>query len=88
MSAVHSSVLILNEYELGYVIKRKNPGERIGESAVRLNLLTPFQVNSVLYRKRKLQEPIGCYFVKNNLVSPGQIDLILSDLERHYSIHV
>ncbi len=78
---------MLNEYELRFVLKRKNLSERLGEVAIRLNLLTPMQVNTVLFRQGTLQNPIGHYFVKHNFLSPHRIDFLLSDLEEHNSLH-
>jgi hypothetical protein len=56
---------------------------RFGERAVRLGLLTYFQVNTILYYQRTLQERLGFYFVQKRLLTEEHLELLASKMMRH-----
>ncbi len=59
---------------------------RFGERAVRLGLLTSFQVNTILYYQRTQQERLGGYFVRKNLLSAEQLDVLASQMMKHNAL--
>jgi hypothetical protein len=54
-----------------------------GEKAVRLGLLTIFQVNTILLYQRSQQDRLGSYFVLNNILSPDELDRAARELREH-----
>jgi hypothetical protein len=58
------------------------PG-RFGEKAVRLGLLSGFQVNTLLYYQRTHQERLGKYFVIKKLLTAEQLELLARKLNEH-----
>jgi hypothetical protein len=56
---------------------------RFGERAVMLGLLTNFQVNTILYYQRTLQERLGCYFVQKRLLTGEYLELLASRMMKH-----
>ena len=56
---------------------------RFGERAVSMGLLTSFQVNTLLYYQRTLQERLGSYFVQKKLLTAEQLELLASGMRKH-----
>jgi hypothetical protein len=77
--------------ELGYlehgdildVLKLKGISELFGETAVRLGLLTPFNLAVLMGRQRLLNMPIGRYFVENGHIAEEDLELSLDSLYKH-----
>ncbi len=61
------------------------PG-RFGERAVRLGLLTDFQVRTLLYYQRTQQERIGNYFVLQNLLTAEYLELLMHRMHEHNAL--
>lgn len=59
---------------------------RFGERAIRLGLLTSFQVNTILYYQRTLQERLGTYFVQQHLLTAEQVELQASGMMKHNAL--
>lgn len=58
------------------------PG-RFGEKAVRLGLLSDFQVGTLLYYQRSQQERLGNYFILNKILTADQLDHLVQKLHEH-----
>ncbi len=58
------------------------PG-RFGEKAVRLGLLSDFQVNTLLYYQRTQQERLGKYFVLKGLLTAAELELQARRVSEH-----
>ncbi len=58
------------------------PG-RFGEKAVRLGLLSGFQVRMLLSYQRSQQERLGKYFIKNNILTSDQLDHFVQKMQEH-----
>jgi hypothetical protein len=56
---------------------------RVGEKAVKLGLLSVFQVNVILLYQRSQQDRLGGYFVQNRMASQRELDNLLRDLKHH-----
>jgi len=59
---------------------------KFGERAVRLGLLTSFQVNIILYYQRTRQERLGSYFVQKRLLTTEQLELLTSKMMKHNAL--
>lgn len=65
------------------IISDKMEGERIGELAVRLGLIQPGDRDRILREQLRRVPRIGGYFVKNSLVTGGELDIVLLQLAEH-----
>ena len=73
----------LSHEQIQAILKTRWPGERFGECAAREGYLSRFEVMALLGRQRRLQSPIGEYFLKRNLLR----DRDLEQLVRQQQIH-
>lgn len=73
----------LDRRDVEAIVAGRIVGEKIGDSALRLGLLTPFQRNAVLGFQRWLQRPIGSYFSENGLLTEDEIVSLIRLLKRH-----
>jgi hypothetical protein len=65
-------------------VSRTCDGPRLfGEKAVRLGLLTIFQVNTILLYQRSQQDRLGSYFVLNHILSPEELERMALELREH-----
>ncbi|MCK5681607.1 J domain-containing protein [bacterium] len=76
----------LNNSQVEAVLKVRfqggGPG-RFGECAVELGLLSQFQVDTMIHFQRTKQQPLGEYFIEQNLLNKRLINQLLSDLHDH-----
>ena len=64
----------LDEKEVKFLGRYKKYNELIGEFYVRLNRISPFQLQTLLYQQRKEQPKIGEFFVKIGKLSRYEVD--------------
>jgi|WetSurMetagenome_2_1015567.scaffolds.fasta_scaffold00023_77 hypothetical protein len=65
------------------IVRNKRFGELLGESAIRLGMLSRFQVNTVLFFQRKKQRPIGEYFITNGNISQFILRRLLNEHRKY-----
>ncbi len=68
------------------IIMAGNIPGRFGEKAIRLGLLTDFQVRTLLYYQRTQQERIGNYFILQNLLTAEYLELLTHRLHEHNAL--
>ncbi len=56
---------------------------RVGEKAVKLGLLSVFQVNVILLYQRSQQDRLGSYFVRNGLLPQQELEHLALELKQH-----
>lgn len=61
----------------------RRPGEKIGDAALRLDLLTLLQRDSILRAQACNQRRLGQYFVEMGVLQPAELSEILQRLRRH-----
>ncbi|MGC9982972.1 MAG: J domain-containing protein [Polyangia bacterium] len=61
----------------------RQPGEKIGDAALRLDLLTLLQRESILRAQACRQRRLGQYFVETGVLQPAELAEILQRLRRH-----
>jgi hypothetical protein len=77
--------------ELGYLdpqlisqaLKYRRPGEKIGEAAVRLEILTALQRQVVLHNQIKAHRRIGDYFLDTGRLAPSELDQYARGMRAH-----
>lgn len=73
----------LGEDDLASIASSRIPFVRFGEKAVRLGLLTPAQVRTLLFYQRSRQRRIGEYFVEQGLLTLPEMERLVEELRRH-----
>jgi len=73
----------LNDRTTRAIISYRGPYGRFGERAIRLGLLSPFQVQTLLRYQRNLQRKIGEYFIEQGLLSDVEIAQLLKEMLDH-----
>jgi hypothetical protein len=72
-----------NESQIIGVLKERRPGELIGEALLRRRLISPFQLSVLLWQQKKIQKPIGEYFVHQRLLTGEQVWRYLQRQDAH-----
>jgi hypothetical protein len=67
----------LDESQIEGLLKKRSPGERIGELLLKHGLISPFQLTVLLWQQKRIQKPIGEYFVQKRLLSERKIEDLL-----------
>lgn len=65
---------IMTKAEVYFVLREKTVDEMFCDVAVRLGFLTPFQRLAILARQRRMQMPIGQYFIDRGILQTEQVD--------------
>ena len=65
------------------IIHGRKVGERFGECAVRIGLLNPFQLKSLLKQQNRRQRPIGTYFMEKNILTQAELSTFLKQQRSH-----
>ncbi len=65
------------------IFKLRDWPRRFGEKAVKLGLLSVFQVNVILLYQRSQQDRLGSYFVHNGTLSQQELKDLVLDLKQH-----
>lgn len=73
----------LHETSVDRITKACHIPGRFGERAVRLGLLSDFQVNTLLYYQRTQQERLGKYFVLRGLLTAAELELQARKVGEH-----
>jgi hypothetical protein len=77
--------------DLGYIlpkdimaiIHQKKPRERFCETAVRIGQLNSLQQRAIVSHQRNLQPKLGTYFLREKLISKGELHRLIAELEEH-----
>jgi len=65
------------------IITADSAPSRFGEKAVRLGLLSDFQVRTLLYYQRSQQERLGKYFIMKKILTSDQLDRFAQKAHEH-----
>lgn len=58
-------------------------GRRFGETAIRLGLLSPLQVNTLLLHQQSARRKIGQYFIQQQILEPAELHELLREFRLH-----
>ncbi|MBZ0155363.1 MAG: J domain-containing protein [Alphaproteobacteria bacterium] len=73
----------LSDQDIREIISHRGLCEPMGETSLRLNLLSRLQVNTVLMHQRMQQRKIGEYFTENGYLTAEMLQEILLAFKRH-----
>ena len=65
------------------IIRARGLRGRFGEKALRLDLLTPFQIKVLLYYQISRQERLGSYFVRHGIMTSDKLMQLVRQLNEH-----
>jgi hypothetical protein len=77
----------LNETQITNLLNNRHPGERLGELLLHHGMISPFQLTVLLWQQKRIQKPIGEYFVQQRLLSEGKIQEFLRRQQKHNFIY-
>lgn len=67
---------ILTREQVASILRQKTTAEMFCDHAVRVGLMSGFQRLAVLAKQRRLQKPIGAYFVERGILTQEQVDAL------------
>ncbi|MCI4627047.1 MAG: hypothetical protein L3V56_13960 [Candidatus Magnetoovum sp. WYHC-5] len=73
----------LTESEIVELMKNRDKGERIGDLLIRLQVITPFQRNMLVWQQQKSQKPLGEYFIAEGLINVNLLKKHIKNLKDH-----
>jgi hypothetical protein len=73
----------MEQQDIATIFRSLRGGIRFGETAIRLGLLSPQQVERMLRHQQIRQPKIGQFFLENDLLSPQQLQTALWHLSKH-----
>ncbi len=73
----------ITDVQLRELISQKVLGEKIGETALRLEVLTNLQVKTIVLHQRMRQKKIGEYFVQNGILQRSEVNDLYHEQRRH-----
>jgi len=76
---------MLSENEIKTILIRKDAREKFGDSAVRRGFLNVFQLYAILGKQRRLQTPIGEYFIQRQFLNRFEVTRMVTRQTRHNS---
>ncbi len=67
---------ILTREQVALILRQKGTAEMFCDHAVRMGMMSGFQRLAVLAKQRRLQRPIGAYFVERGILTQAQVDAL------------
>ena len=65
------------------ILKKRNPGEKFCECALRCGYISPYQQSMILGRQQMLQPRIGNFFIDQNIVTTQEMEYIVNQMRLH-----
>ncbi|MFO7985846.1 MAG: J domain-containing protein [Desulfatiglandaceae bacterium] len=73
----------LSVREIQIILMHRRLGEKFGECAIRSGYLTRFEVLALLGGQSRRQQPLGEYFLRHNILGPGDLAHMLRQQQMH-----
>jgi hypothetical protein len=77
----------LDEAQISDILKNRHPGDRIGELLLQHGMISPFQLTVLLWQQKRIQKPIGEYFVQQRLLNERKIQDFLRAQQQHNFVY-
>ncbi len=74
---------LLNSEEIRRILMLRNFGEKFGECAIRMKYVNPHTIQALLWKQRRVQQPIGEFFIHNNIMKAQEIEDMVKKLKLH-----
>jgi hypothetical protein len=76
----------LAKTSIEWIMAASNTPGRFGEKAIRLGLLSDFQVRTLITFQRSQQERLGKYFILKEILTSFQLDHFVQQLQEHNAL--
>jgi len=73
----------LTEPDIAWLLQRRRSGERLGEVLLRHRLISPFELDVLLWQQRRFQKRIGEYFLQEGFLTEAQLCRHLQQQRQH-----
>jgi len=73
----------LTDSQIKDIMASRKPGEKFGDSAIRLGCLSPFQRTAVIGFQKWLQRPIGEFFQEIGILEENEIVYLIGLMKKH-----
>ena len=73
----------VTEPQLAGLLRGRRLGERLGEILLRHRLISPFQLQVLLWQQQKFQKPIGEYFLRQGFLTQARLQRFLQHQHQH-----
>jgi hypothetical protein len=73
----------INETDVELHLRDRHIGERLGELLLRHDLISPFQLDVLLWHQRKMQKPLGHFFIVQGALTAAEVRRHLVQLQHH-----
>ena len=74
---------LLTSNQIQTILKMKQLGEKFGESALRMGLISRFELMTLIGQQKRIQKPIGRYFINTYALTSFQLQYMLRLQKRH-----
>lgn len=83
MGELAKRMRLLAEEEIKEVLRKRRWGEKFGDAARRLGLLTLYDIDRILARQRLIQPRLGRYFVEKGILTSSEIERLAWELRQY-----
>jgi len=73
---------LLSEGEIKEILRKRRLGERFGDAAHRLGLLTLYDIERLLARQQLIQPRIGRYFIEKGILTLAEVERLAWELRQ------
>ncbi len=74
---------IINPDDILTILRGRKPLEKFGDCALRLGFINQLQHRAILFKQSKMQKKLGEYFVKNGIISRGDLQRFLLEYKKY-----
>ncbi len=74
---------MLSEDDVGRILRGRGFKEKFGACATRKGFISNFQLMALIGKQRRLQRPIGEYFVERRILTPKQMERMIRMAQTH-----
>ncbi|MBF0507974.1 MAG: DnaJ domain-containing protein [Deltaproteobacteria bacterium] len=74
---------LLLPQDIQFILSNRGSGEKFGDCAKRLGYLSTFNILCLLGKQRRLNQPIGSFFIDRGLLTPQQMEELARKQIRH-----
>ena len=74
---------ILDKQDIATILHSKRPGSPFGETAVRLGMLSEYQLKVLIFDQQRRQKRFGTILLENNLIGACELQELLNRFDHH-----
>lgn len=74
---------IFDQQDIATILHSKQPGSPFGATAVRLGMLSEYQLKVLIFNQQRLQKRFGTILLENNLIEAHELRELLNRFDHH-----